>query len=709
MVDTPNTFQGTPEWYGGKTGILKDLVERAESESRSKYQPYRGNRIAPFTPLQDQSFDIARREAQNPLYQNIYGDARQNINGALGRTVAPAIDPFLQSATRSINNQDLNQFMNPYNERVVNQIATLGNRNLQENILPNVQNRFIGAGQYGSTGHQNFTNRAIRDTQEGISQAQGQALQGGFNTALEALQRQQGRQLEAGQIAGSAMSRDLDRQLSGGEALQNLAVNQQNQGLKNSAVLNQLGGQQQQQGQNELNTAFQEFQRERDYPYFQTARLNEIARGLPVNSQQFNNNFTPQAPQASPWTQGAGLLMGATGALNQPQGGGQRYAHGGHVKNASQHYRHYAGGGSLNPIQEGANHAIDTAELKEMRGQADRLQQQNTDPFWSAVSRAGFNLAANTRPNALANLGQAAGEGLTEYQNQLNNQDNRGIESAKIMQLIDNTKRLQAENNRKHQLELDKFGEKKRQFGMSHGIQQQQLGLAREKMNQDKELYESGLKGSKGKNEYSPYKKSNEAAIEEARKTFSTLPALKNNLHVVRNLAKKLDTGALKGRIAGLSPTLGSVVGVGDSADIDQFDAATNEIILDLGNQLKGSQVALGKLKIIEKSKMGMNRTKKGNLEIIDHMDGLATVAGEKARFIKNSIKNDINAIDAEDAFNQYADAKLTFEEEGKKFTKKPEDFLQGMQGGFSSQNNPGEIGIDQMTDEELLKIAEGK
>lgn len=684
MAET--SFQGTPEWYGGGSGIIKEIIERSRRQAELPYETYRGERIAPFSQLQNQSFDLAQRYAQ-PAPQ--YGQAQGSIQGALNRNIGTEISPYIQRGTAAPGAAEIGQFLNPYQQQVIENIGRYGSRNLTENILPNIQNRFISSGQYGSTGHQNLTGRAIRDTQEGISQAQAQALHGGYNTALQAALGQQERQLQAGQLAGTTAGKDVERQLLGAEALQNLAGAEQTHGLRGVGVLNQLGGQQQQQEQNAANTAYQNFQAQQNFPYQQTARLNEIARGLPVSKQVYENTVQPTPPlepQASPYTQMGGLLMGVTGAMNQRKG----YAHGGEVKKLS-HHRHYAEGGSLSPIQQGANAAIDTTELRAMRDQAQNLSRPQVDPFWASISRAGFNMAANRQPGVLAKLGEAGNAGLNEYQSQLSNQDNRGLQSAKIMNMIDNTRRLQAERNRSHELEREKFGQHQKEFGMTHGIQQAHLGLAREKLNQDRTRGEDDL-----------YKKSNQSALEEARKSITTLPALKSNLNLLESLAKKLDTGPTKGRIARTSSTLGSLAGVGSSEDIDQFDSLTNSLVLDLGNQLKGSQIALGKLKIIEQSKPQLTKVKGGNIEIIHHMQDLAKLAEEKARFINKALKSNINAIDAEDAFNQYADAKLEYEEKGEKFPNTPQDFLEGIESGLSPKGED----LSSMSDEELMKIA---
>ena len=492
MVDL--TLGNSPEWYGGATGIVKNQNERARNLGAEPYKPFtggpfRGEKLAPFSNLQNQSFDLAQRYAQPSPY---YGQAQGAIQGVLGRNVGTEIAPYLQRATAVPGADEIGQFFNPYQQQVVENIGRLGSRNLMENILPGIQNRFISSGQYGSTGQQNLTNRAIRDTQEGISQAQASALHGGYNTALQSALGQQERQLQAGQLAGTTAGRDAERQLLGGEALQNLAGAEQTHGLRGVGVLSQLGGQQQQQVQNAHNIAVQDFMAEKRHPYEQLKFEHEIARGLPVTSQVYQSNIQsvpPLQPQASPYSQMGGLLMGVTGAMNQRQG----YAHGGEVRKLS-HHRHYAEGGSLSPIQQGANAAIDTTELRAMRDQAQNLSRPQVDPFWAAISRAGFNMAANRQPGVLAKLGEAGNAGLNEYHSQLANQDDRGLQSAKIMNLIDNTRRLQAERNRFHELEKEKFGQHQKEFGMTHGIQAGQLALDRERLENEK-----GLKDLKGR------------------------------------------------------------------------------------------------------------------------------------------------------------------------------------------------------------------
>lgn len=738
MVDL--TFQGTPGWYG-----TKELAQRAEENSRIPFQRYNERRIAPFSEQQRLGFNIAEREATNPEYQENYGEAIGTVRNATGQNILPQLQPYLTQATQNptINAQ---QYMNPYQDQVVNRIGELASRNLHERILPGVRDKFISAGQYGSTGHQDLTGRAIRDTQEAVTGAQGQALQSGYNTALQTSVGQQERNLQTGQLLGSSQENQIRRQLAGAEGLQALSQGQQTQGQRTAGILSQLGGQQQQQNQNELSTQYQDWQNEMNYPHEQVKRFSEIQRGLPsTNFQQYTTSNPITVPTSSPWTQGAGLVTGLTGAFNQR---GQGFAKGGHVTNpvkklprpSIKHIRHYAGGGAApqGPIQRGVNDAFDTAEIRHMREHAVNLSKPQTDPFWASITRAGFNVASNRQPGVLAAIGEGANAGLNEYQNQLTSQDNRKSESARIMGLIDNTRRMQEENDRTHQMRLDKFDQEKKEFGLKHSMESEKIGMQRAKEAREIEDYEekkgliegpgkmlynlgkdekgnrvarplAGMLEGKSKKDLSAdnalYKKSNEKAVEEARSSLSTLPALKSNLNSLKNLAEKLDTGPSKGRIAKISSTAGSAIGVGKAEDIDNFDALTNQIVLDLGNQLKGSQIALGKLRIIENSKPQLNKVKGGNLEIIKHMGDLAKLSEEKSRFIMKSLKSDVNAIEAEDAFNKYADAKLEYEEKGKKFPNKPEDFLEANE-FESSVGKAREPELEAMSDEELRRIA---
>ena len=96
-------------------------------------------------------------------------------------TITPGSGPLSQFAQFDPNQQQ--QFQNPYVQNVVNEQARLSNQNLFDNILPQVNSTFTGAGQFGSTRHGDFMGKAIRDQQQTLTGAMGQTLFNAQNMA----------------------------------------------------------------------------------------------------------------------------------------------------------------------------------------------------------------------------------------------------------------------------------------------------------------------------------------------------------------------------------------------------------------------------------------------------------------------------------------------------------------------------------------------
>jgi hypothetical protein len=138
-----------------------------------------------------------------------YGAAATGLYGeSTYPTGLSSASPYLQAAGQS-SAQNINQYMNPYNEQVTNRIAQLGARNLSENILPQISSDFIKAGGYGSTRQRDLVGRAARDTQEAILGQQAQALQAGYGQGLGASAADLSRY---GQLAGTAGSLGTQQQ-----------------------------------------------------------------------------------------------------------------------------------------------------------------------------------------------------------------------------------------------------------------------------------------------------------------------------------------------------------------------------------------------------------------------------------------------------------------------------------------------------------------
>ena len=78
---------------------------------------------------------------------------------------------------------DMQKFMNPYTQNVINANNQQSNQNLQENIMPGVNSTFTGGGQFGSTRNSDFLNRAIRDNQQTLNNTNATTLYNAQNQA----------------------------------------------------------------------------------------------------------------------------------------------------------------------------------------------------------------------------------------------------------------------------------------------------------------------------------------------------------------------------------------------------------------------------------------------------------------------------------------------------------------------------------------------
>lgn len=185
---------------------LEDWYLRGGQQSTNYYQNqlgklptsgYQGERVAGLSPLQQAG--IAQGQGYLSESSPLYG---QGVD-------------YMQQAAQQLagagqwSQAGMEQHLNPYTTGALNTMAGLSNRNLMENVLPNVNSTFTGAGQFGSTRNADFTNRAIRDNQEAIANASAQMLNQAYGQAADnyykwgTLGAQTGQQMGAlGQMMG---------------------------------------------------------------------------------------------------------------------------------------------------------------------------------------------------------------------------------------------------------------------------------------------------------------------------------------------------------------------------------------------------------------------------------------------------------------------------------------------------------------------------
>jgi hypothetical protein len=320
------TLNTLPDWYeqygqavtGQGMGMLGGL---------SSYQGAVGPdgqpmpRVAGLDPSQTQ----ATQQVQNqqgqfmPTLQSGIGATQTGLGTAAQGTGAlqtagqylPQAQQQLQAGGSTYNAGEQSAYMNPYIDNVVNRIGTLGNRNLTENVLPQVNSTFTGAGQFGSTRNADFNLRGMRDNQEAISGAQGTALMQAQTQANDQYAQEKNRQLQSGQALGgltgqatnlaNGYSSNAQTQGSLGSQLGSLSTTGQTMNINDNNALLTTGGLNQNTQQKSLDAAYQDFIDRRDYPL---AALGGLSQVLPNVSGRITPNTqstsVTQAPTTDP-------------------------------------------------------------------------------------------------------------------------------------------------------------------------------------------------------------------------------------------------------------------------------------------------------------------------------------------------------------------------------------------------------------------------
>ena len=315
-----------PEWY---TNYAMDILSGQNAIANRPYETAPMPRVAGFTPTQQQAFGMTGTAAT--AYQPLLGQATQAAQAAANAPGAlSTAQPFLtQAGQTSVSN--IGQYMNPYNEAVINRIGELGTRNLTENILPEVEGRYIKAGQLGfggrgglggtPSGMMTDTSRAVRDVSADILAQQAKALQSGYTEAAGLAGTDLNRFGNLASTAGNLAQTQQEQQLAASGALSNLGARAQELGLTGAGALANVGAQEQQLGQKNLDVAYADFLRQQGYPQEQINNLLKtfqgVGSGIPTATQEYglSPSGVKQEYPASTASQIAGALTGAAGAI----------------------------------------------------------------------------------------------------------------------------------------------------------------------------------------------------------------------------------------------------------------------------------------------------------------------------------------------------------------------------------------------------------
>ena len=366
-----NTVQAqataAPSWY---TDYLQSIAGAgAQAAGNAQF-------VTP-TPLQQQSYNMAQGNVGNykPTLDmatdylsqvgnyNVVEAGRPALNMALSQNAVNAASPYLQqganaqvlgaaqpliSAAANPTYNTVDRYMSPYINDVVSQIGNLAQQNIMQNVAPQTNAGIVGSGQFGSQRGAQALGQTLANYGQQTTAAQTNALNTGYQNAMQQAQAQAALQGQLGQITGSLAQNEAQNQLTAGQQFGNLtntmqanqanigqiAGNQASQQMQNLINAAQVGGGLASTTQalglgdvnalNTLGTQQQQIaQAQQLFPLQMTQAYSGLLAGaqIPTSSTSMYTGPMPGAYQNSQLGTGLGTLSSLAGLFSSPSGG----------------------------------------------------------------------------------------------------------------------------------------------------------------------------------------------------------------------------------------------------------------------------------------------------------------------------------------------------------------------------------------------------
>jgi hypothetical protein len=268
------------------------MLGQTEALSKTPYQTYDRERIAGFSPLQQQAMQGAAN--MNPAQQLSQGSGLAYGAGLGGVGMA------MQANPQNFQNQ-VGGYMNPYLQMSL--APQLAEANRQYDIgATKQQSAATQAGAFGGSREAIMAAENERNRNMGLNSIIGQGYNTAFGNAQNQYNQSQQQALQGLGMANTAAG-----------TLGQLGQTQYGQQMGINQLQNQYGGQQQAQEQNILGQQYQDFQNQVNYPYKQLGFMSDMLRGLPL-SQGASTMYQAQPSMASQAV-GLGLLGKGVGAF----------------------------------------------------------------------------------------------------------------------------------------------------------------------------------------------------------------------------------------------------------------------------------------------------------------------------------------------------------------------------------------------------------
>jgi len=273
--------------------FIKDILEKAKAQQTdASYQPYTGPQLAQFSDREKAAMDAIVAQT----------------TGLAGTDVAKATPYFTGAKTaveglgQQFTGDVAQQYMNPYQQAVVDQAKQKAIENYEQVIAPKVTAQAIAQQPFGGSRQAIAEGMARQDLTDKLTEIQERGLADAYNQGRAAFEAQKARELKQGQ------------------QLAQLGQTIPQQALRDLAIQQQTGEQERRQEQLGLDLAKSQFLEEREFPTRALQEYSAVVRGFPFQP----STYTAQTQYKAQPSIGQQLLqLGATGLGAYTQFGGE--------------------------------------------------------------------------------------------------------------------------------------------------------------------------------------------------------------------------------------------------------------------------------------------------------------------------------------------------------------------------------------------------
>lgn len=265
-----------PAWA---RGYAKDILAKGAALTdinTNPYVQYGGQRVADFSPLQQQSFDSAANLQYNPVGQQYTGE-------------------------------NVGQYMNPY---LQNALAPQLREAVSSGLMAQNMDaaKAVGQGAFGGTRGALQQSLTQKNVLQNMADINARGYSDAFNQAAGMFNTDQARRIQEAQF-GAGYGMDVNR------------------------LQNQYGQQQQAQQQRGIDVAYQNFLDEQNYPYKQLGFMSDLIKNPAIGSRSQQQMYENSGGNTLSTVAGLGAV--AKGAGMYKEGGVVGYADGGYVSRLS--------------------------------------------------------------------------------------------------------------------------------------------------------------------------------------------------------------------------------------------------------------------------------------------------------------------------------------------------------------------------------------